>query len=118
MVVALCVILVAVSGCGQEESGNIGKEQSVNRVSDAVTGIETADVFENEDPFDDSETIEEDSHTIYQCFLNGEEPLYFREATIFNCPSSDFRYYVEVNRLYKFYKICNIINMASTAAPR
>lgn len=101
----MCILLVASSGCGQEDSISRDREQRVEKSSDTAS-----DSHAGAELFDGQEDSEEDPLAIYQRFLVGEEPLYFREATYFG--SFDSGWSVEAGRPYEFYEVCNIVNMA------
>ena len=105
----MCILLLALSGCGQEESikdRHRDREQRAEGSSDAASDSQAG-----EELFDGLEGSEEDPLAIYQCFLVGEEPLYFREDTYFDSFASSWS--VEAGRPYEFYEVCNIVNMAS-----
>ena len=125
LAVILCIILTAASGCGQEEifenrdsrsdrgqrseesSGAWGQTENVN----SGTGAEESDVAGSGRPV-------ENPYAIYQRFLAGEEPLFFRKETYFSNDNFDNSFRAEANKPYQFYEICNMINIVcNSSAP-
>lgn len=98
--VIMCVILTSLCGCGWEEP-SIGGKIIVDEESTEEQGIEG-----QESPEEDY--AEEDSSDIYQRFLDGKEPVYFREADLFEGYALSLS--VETETPYGLRDICEIIN--------
>ena len=94
--VTLCAVLILACGCGQQETSGGG---------DHISEEENAGKTEGEEGLD---TPDEDSFAIYQRFIDGEEPVYFREADDFTGEDSSIS--VETDTPYTFREICSIIN--------
>ena len=96
MAVIMCAVFVTICGCGRQEVFGNGKnilEEESTENAESVGQLDTPD----EDPF-----------AKYQRFLDGEEPVYFREADHFE--GKDFDLPVETETPYEFGDICGIIN--------
>lgn len=112
----MCILLVVLSACGQEESssdrvreGLSDREQSVDESS--ATETESSGVAGSAMPA-------EDQYAIYERFLAGEEPLYFRKDTYFSSDIFESSFRIEANKPYELYEICNVINIAcNSGAP-
>lgn len=98
--VIMCVILTSLCGCGWEEPPIDGKI-IVDEESTEEQGTE-----EQESMVDGF--AEEDSSDIYQRFLDSKEPVYFREADLFE--GYDLSLPVETETPYGLRDICEIIN--------
>ena len=96
MAAAFCAVFILACGCGKQEVSGIG---------DDISEEESAGKPEGEEGTD---TPDEDSFAVYQRFLDGEEPVYFREADDFTGEESSVS--VEIDTPYTFREICNIIN--------
>lgn len=115
--VIMCVFMLAISGCGlQKELGNqesvLGGEESAeteypgNRAD--IMKPKTGSQPGKPDISEGAEIPEDGEYAIYQRFLNGDEPLYFREYTWFegyiDCRAGTYT-------SYTFQDICGIINL-------
>lgn len=110
MAVMLCIVMIIASGCGQEDNSRRRDRDRRDRTEEE-TGQEDAPTVQVMD-----QEPEEDSLAIYERFLAGDEPLYFREDCYFYSLYSSSP--VEVGRPYEFYEVCNIINrIANHASP-
>lgn len=109
--------MLAISGCGlQEDLGN--RESVLDEVDSAETEHRSGrtDIMkpkaasrpEKPDISEDAGIPEDGEYAIYQRFLNGDEPLYFREDTWFegyiDCRTGTYT-------SYTFQDICGIINL-------
>lgn len=115
--VIMCFSMLVISCCGQqEELGNqefvLGGEESAeteypgNR-ADIIKPKATSRP-EKPDMSEDRGIPEDGEYAIYQRFLNGDEPLYFREDTWFE-GYIDFR--TGTYTSYTFQDICGIVNL-------
>lgn len=115
--VIMCFSMLVISGCGQqEELGNQefvpGGEESAeteypgNRAD--IIKPKAASRPEKPDMSEEAGIPEDGEYAIYQRFLNGDEPLYFREDTWFeghiDCRTGTYT-------SYTFQDICGIINL-------
>lgn len=106
LAVVLCVILAVVSGCGQDEAF-----ENRDRRRDREQRTE-----ENSGAW--GQTADEDQYAIYERFLAGEEPLFFRKETYFSNDNFDSSFCAQANKPYQLYEICNMINIVcNSGAP-